>query len=910
MKTYPGSQWRKWDLHVHTPMSLVQNYGDPATAWSRYLDDIEKLPEEIKVLGINDYIFIDGYRRVVEERKNGRLKNIDLVLPVIELRLDKFGGSGSQIARVNFHAIFSDQVEADAIQTQFLSALHTKYHLLPEHDHIHTSGLWYSSPTPASLAELGKKIIESVPAAERGKFKSPMEEGFNSLCFPLEHVLEILEKPVFHGKCLTAIGKTEWAAVRWNDNTIAEKKNIINKCHFVFTASASPETYQAARTSLKAGGVNHHLLDCSDAHDLSTSKEKDRLGNCSAWIKGDPVFETLRQALFDFEHRVSVELNHPLMPFLRIEEVKLKFPEDALLVGENAKPTPFCFRGEHRFRFSPYLTCIIGGRGAGKSTLLNLLHEKLQPGKNPFFKTHWLDPKRTAEVSACVAVDGDKQLMEVEFILQNEVEQFAVDPSRLTSAIFGRLRKLDTENELGALLEQAAKERENTTTQAAKVKALAETKLDLALRTKELERNNSLVQSFTTDEYVALSRRLGELNREAQSLKSGKDRYQALLQGLRSLMSTPKPRLPSAEGNAYDARITAIQQSLETLLAAEVANADVQAAEATSTNIQASIVDFRARLDRFLTERGLSQENQGEVGKATEAVASLNAKIPALRTLIDETAASIAAFAPAAELPDKYAKAIGERLAKINLTLKDLSTEVKPIVLTYEFDAATLNARMLSWVMEKIGSDEKVRIDHVESVFEQIDFTKAWTYEPFVEALREDGKTAKMAREFFAERSNFELAMLEAWRLRMSFEELQRIEVTYDGRPIDQSSFGQRCTAAIVILILLGNNPIVIDEPEAHLDSALIARYLVDLVKRTKRNRQVIFATHNANFVVNGDAELITLLDVGPDHRTTAKEATIENLEHRARLLGLEGGREAFRLRERRYGIGDLQFQA
>jgi len=115
--------------------------------------------------------------------------------------------------------------------------------------------------------------------------------------------------------------------------------------------------------------------------------------------------------------------------------------------------------------------------------------------------------------------------------------------------------------------------------------------------------------------------------------------------------------------------------------------------------------------------------------------------------------------------------------------------------------------------------------------------------------------------------------------------------------PLDVNSpAGQTIEAAAQRSPFVGrsNDPIVIDEPEAHLDSALIARYLVGLVKRTKRNRQVIFATHNANFVVNGDAELVTLLDVGTDHRTTAKDATIENLEHRARLLGLEGGQEGF----------------
>ena len=89
-----GSTWKKWDLHVHTPSSIIHNYqGTNEEAWEAFLLDLEALPPEFKVIGINDYIFIDGYERVRKAKlEQNRLKNIDLVLPVIELRLDKFAG--------------------------------------------------------------------------------------------------------------------------------------------------------------------------------------------------------------------------------------------------------------------------------------------------------------------------------------------------------------------------------------------------------------------------------------------------------------------------------------------------------------------------------------------------------------------------------------------------------------------------------------------------------------------------------------------------------------------------------------------------------------------------------------------------------------------------------------------------
>lgn len=44
--TWQGSAWRIWDLHVHTPASIVQGYGgNTEEAWSRSLDELEALPE-------------------------------------------------------------------------------------------------------------------------------------------------------------------------------------------------------------------------------------------------------------------------------------------------------------------------------------------------------------------------------------------------------------------------------------------------------------------------------------------------------------------------------------------------------------------------------------------------------------------------------------------------------------------------------------------------------------------------------------------------------------------------------------------------------------------------------------------------------------------------------------------------
>ncbi|MEJ0080851.1 MAG: hypothetical protein WDM78_07845 [Puia sp.] len=90
-----GAEWTKWDLHVHTPYSLVHHFRNKENedVWESYIKDLENLPPEFKVIGINDYLFIDGYKKVLEYKGQGRLSNIDLILPIIEFRIKKFAGA-------------------------------------------------------------------------------------------------------------------------------------------------------------------------------------------------------------------------------------------------------------------------------------------------------------------------------------------------------------------------------------------------------------------------------------------------------------------------------------------------------------------------------------------------------------------------------------------------------------------------------------------------------------------------------------------------------------------------------------------------------------------------------------------------------------------------------------------------
>lgn len=367
MSDVRGSIWRKWDLHVHTPDSIVHQYRCPADedVWDKYISDLESLPEEIKVLGINDYIFIDGYKKVLKYKEDGRLQNIELILPVIELRLNKFGGTKSNLSRINYHIIFTDALNPDVIQSQFLNALTSKYKLSPEHEAIS----WDGVITRDSLAELGKKIKESVPEEQRVHYGDDLIEGFNNLNLDLNEINEILSRSYFKNKYLTAVGKTEWADIKWNNHSIADKKTIINNCDFVFISSPTIEHFHNAKDSLTSENVNNRLLDCSDAHRFSDSKDKDRLGKCFTWLKCDSTFDGLRQIRNEFDSRVFIGNIPPKLENIRknptkyIRAIKVQKTDQSTHTGWFNSSIPL----------NHDLVAVIGNKGNGKSAIADII---------------------------------------------------------------------------------------------------------------------------------------------------------------------------------------------------------------------------------------------------------------------------------------------------------------------------------------------------------------------------------------------------------------------------------------------------------------------------------------------------------------------------------------------------------
>ena len=153
-------------------------------------------------------------------------------------------------------------------------------------------------------------------------------------------------------------------------------------------------------------------------------------------------------------------------------------------------------------------------------------------------------------------------------------------------------------------------------------------------------------------------------------------------------------------------------------------------------------------------------------------------------------------------------------------------------------------------------------------------------------------------------------------------------ETIYDGDKMDKMSTGKASFVILMLIIGLSNSnaPILIDQPEDNLDNRSITKDLVEYLRKKKLERQIILVTHNPNVVVNADAENVIIAhQKGQNDKETSSIYTFDYIngaieeskklnkeekdllksmgirEHIADIV--EGGKEAFRKRERKYGF-------
>lgn len=120
-------------------------------------------------------------------------------------------------------------------------------------------------------------------------------------------------------------------------------------------------------------------------------------------------------------------------------------------------------------------------------------------------------------------------------------------------------------------------------------------------------------------------------------------------------------------------------------------------------------------------------------------------------------------------------------------------------------------------------------------------------------------------------------------------------------KPVEQGSPGQKTAALLAFILSYGEEPLILDQPEDDLDNHLIYDLIVGQLREIKQKRQVLVVTHNANIVVNGDAENVIVLDIRSGLTRIVSQGCLQEPSIRDEICRvMEGGKEAFTQRYKR----------
>ncbi len=909
MTSDKGSIWRKWDLHLHTPFTkLSDNYKqiDEEEIWKTYCDKIEN--SDVAAFGITDYFSCENYFIFLEEFKKYYPESKKVFFPNIEFRLDI--AVNQQAEEINIHIIFSNELTKNQID-DFLTLLKT--------NHTNNSGIKISC-------------------------KNLQENQFVSATVSHNSLIDCLKENFGNEKPYLIIAAANNAGLRPISNSprkLAITDEIDKICDVFFGGRQNVkyylktdryETDEIAKPSPVICGCDAHSFDDLDNYlgkyvTKSNQEGKIEILKDITWIKSDLTFEGLKQIKYEPLHRVKISENEPRTPIRRVESIKFNFPSNTFIQRKKSnEQQDFCLKNlKNPIYLSDYFTCIIGGRGTGKSTIINILAEKLNE-KTDFFNRSNL---KINGVSYDIENDPDNYVEivgtnEIEFVSQGKIEKLA-EANELTKLIFNeRIKELESEfieiesnyeniiSKIDENIDLLLKLISNTTTKRNKI--------------KEKQTIQKIIDSINDERYIAITKRIKILNQELTSIENSKKNYKQLLDEIRIISQNYEV---TEATNEVDIRIQEIINSLINLdeVQKNEEGISVVLKEFTEINtrideINTELVAETKNLRDFFEEKGTNEETIKDSQKASENLSKLSSDIENIdiedsrykkayreNNTIIETIQSVY---------DRNNTLINTNLAEINNKLRIHDENVLDINFTYEFDFDNYKNELFKEFYSMfrdyhISGTSESRVKEVLFLINP-DFELLKTdFQSFSEQLnnkltegnyRRENNYIKIITSIFSSKGNYLIYINLIKKHRYNSIKYIKIKGFYGNRELESCSFGQRCTAVIVTLLMTGVKPLIIDEPEAHLDNKLIADYLVGLVKEKQFDRQIIFASHNSNFVINGDSSLIHILEIpNNDVYTQNTSTTIENTDNREKLLKLEGGKEAFLNRENKYGI-------
>ena len=675
-----------------------------------------------------------------------------------------------------------------------------------------------------------------------------------------------------------------------------------------------------------------------NAKDVVTAANLDDPGT-TCWIKMSEVsVEGLRQAFLDPDSRIRLNSDPPTL-------------EHANLVSLNWEGG---FLNGVEIRFNPSLNVLVGGRGAGKSAIVEslryalglspvgaearvahkgIVESVLRSGtkvslrvRSPRPSSHeYLIERTVPNPSQVFHGDGQASGLAPQDVLghaavygQHEISEIALKPTSRTNLLYRFVRSEETlarrKIELRQDLEDSRKGLVSTHSEIRRIDA----------RLAALPGLEEQLARYREADYEVRLRERGMLEREARILDSIPERMLPFQEISESLQQD----LPADLAFVSD-------KSLEGLPGREILKDAVPILERLSADLERAA----AMIDDSLQRAG---EGVGDIHKRwdkhREGIEEAYARI--LRELNEKAPDADRFIGLQREIENlRPLRSRREQLERLGVEQADRR---KALLKDWE-DAKRQEFRGLEQAAKSVNRqlDRLVRVQ----------VTQAGDREPLAELLRDEipGRLAeaiesiRTAKSFslqdFAERCHLGAdALRETWQdipprqadalagvpdeLLMRIEELDLPSLTFIElnttpesdqpvwRPIEKLSTGQKATAVLLLLLLDGDAPLIVDQPEDDLDNSFITDGIVPRMRKAKLRRQFVFSTHNANIPVLGDAELILGLtaeggaeegraEIRQEHAGAIDSPGVRDLVEKV----LEGGRDAFERRRAKYGF-------
>lgn len=945
-----GSEWRKWDLHIHSPCSLLNNQypkkSDGSADWEPFLSKLES--SDVAVVGITDYFTIEGYKALRQFKEEGRIANIHTILPNIEFRLNTIvsARNGGDL-RLNLHVIFSDHVSVDDIQEHFLHDLHFYYQGNPQ------AGDERMKLKVSNLEVLGNGLIEEhEPFRERGI--PPVEVGAMHAVVDHEEITKRLTSDSrFRGKYLTVLAADGWDQINWDGQAHVVRKGLLQKSDMVFSSSPKQQEWCLGRDPYQEGpkkfcsefktlkpcvhGCDAHRLEdigrpCGlrgdAAHDCERNAADCDLRFC--WIKADPTFEGLKQLLYEPDDRVAIQTTNPspVISNLTLREVAI----DGAIVNEELSVAGT------KIDLNSCLVAVVGGKGAGKTALVDLvahcyMNRELAEDPNSFVRRiSEYSPSLTTSIVFRDGQEFSKRFSggdfvdeaQVVYVAQGELESYIGEKSDL----YQRIRDLIFESDTikNSMLSFEADEAADLTVTLEKKLTRQSTSItDLEVSTSDevsdaigrerkkidtdLEDIQKRVEELAQLQTEEATKKAEERQERLGSLKTRQENLLSLKEALEEIRDFLEQNL---EGfNESVAAAQALMDALEideklpdlTYQAEEKVKEVLELVQKESRGVAKAIDEEQkqqAKMDRDVKAHAKLLEKRGELQASLKAVEE---KKKAFREGKKELAT---ALSERKRLMQELLRSVIEQKRKYEEIVRTFSDQKDEILADIDFVAEIrFDAEVLLGKAEAVLDNRRVVIRGNTDTLSEFDCCIRLAREV---AKGHDSKVDEFVEELeqlaAGLRSKIKAAPVTVTDF---YDVLYRNYMTvvpvvkYKRTTLEKLSLGQKATVLIKIYLAHGDKPIIIDSHDDHLDNEFIMEELVRAIRRAKSNRQVILVSNNGNVVVNSDAEQI-IVAYRDDTEIAYVAGAIENPEICERALRvLEGGAEAFRKRQEKY---------